>query len=191
MFSPNTIKIDVFCDCPNLSFVDLPGVIQAAGTVNGKPLPTYNVDIVRSLATRYVRDTNNIMLLMLLMLPMNHDTANIALLGIIREQNAQSRTVAVFTKPDRVLLDEQHENLHAYFSHTTIHEFMGHHMVMLEIQMDLLKITLSRKSHLPAFQRAFSDNSVLDDLLNVCVTFSLPKSHSHYQVICKRSSLHC
>ena len=177
-FSPNTIKIDVFCDCPNLSFVDLPGAIQAAGTLNDKLLPTYNVDIVRSLATRYAKDTNNIMLLML---PMNHGMVSMTSFRIIREQNAQSRTVAVITKPDRVLLDEQHENLHAFFSDTTTHEFMGHHMVMLGDSDGLTEDDFFSKESFASvsegFQRQFGVGRLterLRDIFFAKITQSLP-----------------
>lgn len=132
-FSPNIIKIDVYCNSPNLSFVDLPGVIQTATTSDGRPLPKYNVDVVKSLATQYARDTNNIMLLML---PMNHDTANIASFGIIRDERAQSRTVAVFTKPDCVLEEQQEKCLKEKFVDGRTLEFMAHHMVMLGEKKD-------------------------------------------------------
>lgn len=125
-FSPNVIRIDISVgDCPNLSFVDLPGVIQSAG----KDQPEYYVDLVESLARQYARDPNNIIINCL---PMNHDTVNSKAYSIIQKESAQSHTIAVFTKADIARQEEIRDCLSTYFAVEAEEEFeLGHHIVML------------------------------------------------------------
>lgn len=124
-FSPNTIRLDISArDWPNLSFVDLPGVIQSAGRG-----PEYYVQLVASLARTYARDENNIIMLTL---PINHDVSNSKSYSIIQQENAQSRTIAVFTKVDLAREEERQDCLDRYFSDEAEEEFeYGHQVVML------------------------------------------------------------
>jgi len=125
-FSPNTIRLDISSgDWPNLSFVDLPGVIQSAG----RGQPEYYVGLVESLARVYARDRNNVIMLTL---PINHDVSNSKSYSIIQQEEAQSRTLAVFTKVDLAREEERQDCLDKYFSGEAEEEFeYGHQMVML------------------------------------------------------------
>lgn len=125
-FSPNTIRLDISVGgWPNLSFVDLPGVIQTAG----RNQPDYYVQLVESLAEQYAQDENNIIMLTL---PMNYDVSNSKSYSIIQKQQAQSRTMAVFTKVDLARDEERKDCLNRYFDDEAEEEFEhGHHMVML------------------------------------------------------------
>lgn len=125
-FSPNTIRLDISSgNWPNLSFVDLPGVIQSAG----RGQPEYYVGLVESLARVYARDRNNVIMLTL---PINHDVSNSKSYSIIQQEEAQSRTLAVFTKVDLAREEERQDCLDKYFSDEAEEEFeYGHQMVML------------------------------------------------------------
>lgn len=125
-FSPNTIRLDISAgNWPNLSFVDLPGVIQSAG----RGQPEYYAELVTSLARVYCSDDNNIIMLTL---PINHDVSNSRSYSIIQQENAQSRTTAVFTKIDLARDEERRDCLERYFGEEAEEEFeYGHHMVML------------------------------------------------------------
>lgn len=130
-FSPNTIRLDISVGgWPNLSFVDLPGVIQSAG----RGQPDYYVQLVESLAKQYAQDEDNIIMLTL---PINHDVSNSRSYSVIQKQNAQSRTMAVFTKVDLARDEERNDCLRRYFSDEVEEEFEhGHHMVMLSNATD-------------------------------------------------------
>ena len=125
-FSPNTIRLDISAaNWPNLSFVDLPGVIQSAG----RGQPEYYAELVASLARVFSRDENNIIMLTL---PINHDVSNSRSYSIIQQENAQSRTIAIFTKIDLARDEERRDCLERYFGEEVEEEFAyGHHMVML------------------------------------------------------------
>lgn len=94
-FSPNVIRLDI-CGrgLPNLSFTDLPGVIN----VSDVPEETYLVELVKNLVKGYVKyeDCINI-----LALPMSDDPANSTASQLLRELKADRRTVGCITKPDR------------------------------------------------------------------------------------------
>ena len=94
-FSPNVIRLDI-CGrgLPNLSFTDLPGVINQADD----PAENYLVHLVRNLVTQYVKAEDCINLLAI---PMSDDPANSTAARLIRELGADGRTVGCITKPDR------------------------------------------------------------------------------------------
>ncbi|KAL8720623.1 MAG: hypothetical protein Q9181_007883 [Wetmoreana brouardii] len=95
-FSPNVVRLDITApDVPNLSFYDLPGVINQAEV----PEEEYLVKLVANLAKSYIRTENCINLLAM---PMTDDPANSTASKLIHELNAQNRTIGVITKPDRV-----------------------------------------------------------------------------------------
>ena len=94
-FSPNVIRLDISGpELPNLSFYDLPGVINNADVVE----ETYLVKLVKNLVKEYVSSYDSINLLAL---PMTDDVANSSALSLIKELKAEDRTVGCLTKPDR------------------------------------------------------------------------------------------
>ncbi|KAL9603789.1 MAG: hypothetical protein Q9219_000898 [cf. Caloplaca sp. 3 TL-2023] len=95
-FSPNVVKVDISApDVPNLSFYDLPGVINQAEV----PEEEYLVKLVANLVKNYIKTENCINLLAM---PMTDDAANSTASKMVQELNAQKRTIGVLTKPDRV-----------------------------------------------------------------------------------------
>lgn len=94
-FSPNVIRLDISGpELPNLSFYDLPGVINNADVVE----EAYLVKLVKNLVKEYISSHNSINLLAL---PMTDDVANSSALSLIKELKAEARTVGCLTKPDR------------------------------------------------------------------------------------------
>lgn len=125
-FSPNIIRLDISQGgWPNLSFVDLPGVIQNAGMNQ----PDYYVHVVKALAEKYAMDDNNIIILTL---PINHDVSNSGSYNIA-STNAPDRTIAVFTKVDIAREQEREDVLRQYFEPmgTSTRFALGNHIVML------------------------------------------------------------
>jgi len=99
-FSPNIIRLDISGPgLPNLSFFDLPGVIN----VSEVPNEAYLVDLVRNLVKEYIKAPDCINLLAL---TMTHDVANSSAFGLIQEMKAEPRTVGCLTKPDRMATDD-------------------------------------------------------------------------------------
>ncbi|OCL10716.1 interferon-induced GTP-binding protein Mx [Glonium stellatum] len=95
-FSPNVVCLDISGpDLPNLSFYDLPGVINQ--TEDGtKP---YLVKLVKNLVKDYINSENA---LVLLACSMESDVANSSATRIVRNLKAESRCIGVLTKPDRL-----------------------------------------------------------------------------------------
>ena len=94
-FSPNVVRLDISGPgLPNLSFYDLPGVINVTDITE----ETYLVDLVRNLVKEYIRAENCINLLAL---TMTHDAANSNAFGLIKDMKAEARTLGCVTKPDR------------------------------------------------------------------------------------------
>ena len=94
-FSPNVIRLDISGpSLPNLSFYDLPGVINVSD-VEGEE---YLISLVTNLVKEYVKAEDSINLLAI---PMTDDPANSSALRLIRDLKAESRTVGCLTKPDR------------------------------------------------------------------------------------------
>ncbi|KAL8688245.1 MAG: hypothetical protein Q9218_005797 [Villophora microphyllina] len=102
-FAPNVVRLDISSpDVPNLSFYDLPGVINQAEV----PEEEYLVKLVANLVQHYIKTDN---CLNLLAIPMTDDPANSTASKLVQELNAQSRTIGVLTKPDRVQYGEDFE----------------------------------------------------------------------------------
>lgn len=94
-FSPNVVRLDISGpQLPNLSFYDLPGVINQSEVAEEE----YLVNLVRNLVKEYIKADNCINLLAI---PMTDDPANSSASKLIREVKAEARTVGVLTKPDR------------------------------------------------------------------------------------------
>ena len=95
-FSPNVIRLDIRGpELPNLSFFDLPGVIN----VPENPDELYLVDLVKNLVRTYIKADDCINLLAL---TMTHDVANSSAFSLIKEMKAEARTVGCLTKPDNL-----------------------------------------------------------------------------------------
>lgn len=96
-FSPNLVRLDISAPgFPNLSFYDLPGVINQAEFDE----ESYLVTLVENLVKEYISQDNCIVLLTL---PMTDDAMNSSAARIVRHiPGAKSRTLGVLTKPDRV-----------------------------------------------------------------------------------------
>ncbi|KAI9672960.1 MAG: hypothetical protein M1817_003124 [Caeruleum heppii] len=102
-FSPNVVRLDISGpSLPNLSFYDLPGVINQAENDDERHL----VHLVKNLVKDYIKADNS---LVLLAIPMTDDAANSSAAAIVREMKAEGRCVGVLTKPDRVQTDESFE----------------------------------------------------------------------------------
>lgn len=102
-FSPNIVRLDISGPgLPSMTLYDLPGVIS----VHEAAEEQYLVDLVKNLVMEYVKDKRCINLLTL---PMTDDPGNSSAFDLIRRAAAESRTVGVFTKPDRVQQGESLE----------------------------------------------------------------------------------
>lgn len=130
-FSPNVILINIsFGHCPNLSFVDLPGVIQ----VSERGQPEYYTRLVENLARQWARDDNTCVLLVL---PMVHDVSNSKSYAIVQSEEAQNHCMAVFTKPDLAQEEQRQDYLTRYFGEESEEELeYGHQIVMLQDTAD-------------------------------------------------------
>lgn len=101
-FSPNVIRLDIAGpSLPNLSFYDLPGIINVADV----PEEAYLVDLVKNLVKGYIVQEDCINLLAI---SMTDDPANSSASSLIRDVKAEGRTLGCLTKPDRL---QQQESL--------------------------------------------------------------------------------
>lgn len=95
-FSPNVVRLDISgTGLPNLSFYDLPGVINVSDVAEEE----YLVDLVKNLVKDYIKAEDCINLLAI---PLTDDPANSSASRLIREAKAEARTVGCLTKPDRL-----------------------------------------------------------------------------------------
>ncbi|KKK15836.1 hypothetical protein ARAM_004549 [Aspergillus rambellii] len=96
-FSPNIVRLDISAPTfPNLSFYDLPGVINQAEFDEER----YLVSLVENLVKEYISQDNCIVLLTI---TMTDDVMNSSAARIMRDvRGAKGRTLGVLTKPDRV-----------------------------------------------------------------------------------------
>ena len=95
-FSPNVVRLDISGPLiPNLSFYDLPGVINQAEV----PEEEYLVSLVQNLVKQYIKADNCVNLLAI---PMTDDPANSTAATLVRKMKAEVRTLGVLTKPDRL-----------------------------------------------------------------------------------------
>ncbi|PWY91926.1 dynamin family protein [Aspergillus sclerotioniger CBS 115572] len=102
-FSPNVVRLDIAAPSfPNLSFYDLPGVISHAEQEDER----YLVNLVENLVKYYIAQKQCIVLLTL---PMTNDATNSSAARIMQEvSGANSRTMGVLTKPDRIQTGESY-----------------------------------------------------------------------------------
>lgn len=102
-FSPNVVRLEISGPgLVDLSFYDLPGVINVSEVAEEE----YLVPLVRNLVIEYIKQETCINILAI---PMTDDPANSTAFDIIRRFNAETRTVGVLTKPDRIQLDESRD----------------------------------------------------------------------------------
>ncbi|PGH17381.1 hypothetical protein AJ80_04837 [Polytolypa hystricis UAMH7299] len=102
-FSPNVVRLDISAPrFPNLSFYDLPGVINQPEVDDEK----YLVSLVENLVKDYIKASNCIVLLTI---PMTDDATNSSAAKLVRNAGATERTVGVLTKPDRFQYGEGYE----------------------------------------------------------------------------------
>ncbi|KAH6647351.1 dynamin family protein [Truncatella angustata] len=99
-FSPNIVALEMRGpNYPDLSFYDLPGVFSTPAQEEDE----YLVKVVKNLASHYIRKESAIILWAL---PMNNDPETSISLGLIREAQAQRRTIGVMTKADMLRIDD-------------------------------------------------------------------------------------
>ena len=102
-FSPNVVRLEISGPgLVDLSFYDLPGVINVSEVAEEE----YLVQLVKNLVTEYIKQETCINILAI---PMTDDPANSTAFDIIRRFDAETRTVGVLTKPDRIQLDESRD----------------------------------------------------------------------------------
>lgn len=121
-FSPNVIRLDISGpELPNLSFTDLPGVISDSDDEE-----VYLLALVQNLVKEYVKADDCINVLAI---PMTHDPATSSASRLIRELNAQSRTVGCLTKPDRMQVGESLDQWLDILNGKTFRLGFGYHVV--------------------------------------------------------------
>lgn len=95
-FSPNKVILEIKVPSqPNLSFIDLPGIIRQTESAEDKWL----VQLVENFVEDYISQGNS---LILLARSMESDFANSSAAALIDQCNALRRTVGCLTKPDRL-----------------------------------------------------------------------------------------
>ena len=93
-FSPNTVYLEISDhDIPNLSFCDLPGIINQTDSLEDE----YLVEVVRDLVKDKIEGDTT---LILLACSMGSDIQTSSAASIIRKARAEDRCVGVLTKPD-------------------------------------------------------------------------------------------
>ena len=123
-FSPNIIRLEISgADTPNLSFIDLPGIIENTAERSNE----YLIDLVKALVTRYVAQTHSINLLTL---PMTTDIATSSSMRIVQKYDAEPRTMIVMTKPDMVNHDGHRKQFLKCLTNTATS--MTSHMVRMQ-----------------------------------------------------------
>ncbi|KAF2669958.1 hypothetical protein BT63DRAFT_226530 [Microthyrium microscopicum] len=94
-FSPNRVIIEIRGNSlPNLSFVDLPGIISQTDE-GGQEI----VDFVERLAESYIQEEKTIVLLVI---SMENDIQNSKASSVVNRMKVNHRCMGVLTKPDRM-----------------------------------------------------------------------------------------
>lgn len=123
-FSPNVVRLHISGpNLPNLSFYDLPGVINVSEVAE----EAYLVDLVKNLVKEYIGAEDCINLLAL---PMSDDPANSSASRLIREVKAEARTLGCLTKPDRIQQSESLEQWTQVLNGQRFQLGFGYHVVM-------------------------------------------------------------
>ena len=95
-FSPNIVAIEIAGPrLPALSFYDLPGIFQSAASKEEE----YLIPVFENLARKFIKRPKA---LIICARTMATDPGNCRTITLIREENAQKRTIGVLTMPDRL-----------------------------------------------------------------------------------------
>ena len=95
-FSPNIVAIEISGPrLPALSFYDLPGIFQSAANKEEE----YLIRVFENLARKFIKHPKA---LIICARTMATDPGNCRTITLIREENAQKRTIGVLTMPDRL-----------------------------------------------------------------------------------------
>ena len=95
-FSPNIVAIEIAGPrLPALSFYDLPGIFQSAANKEEE----YLIGVFENLARMFIKHPKA---LIICARTMATDPGNCRTITLIREENAQKRTIGVLTMPDRL-----------------------------------------------------------------------------------------
>lgn len=122
-FSPNIIRLNISGPgLPNLSFYDLPGVIN----VSEVPEEAYLIRLVRNLVKEYIQAEDCINLLAL---TMTDDPANSSAFSLVKEVKAEGRTVGCLTKPDRIQEGESIDQWSQILSGERFRLGFGYHII--------------------------------------------------------------
>ena len=122
-FSPNIIQLDIEgSGLPNLSFYDLPGVIN----VSEVPEEEYVVALVKNLVKEYIQQEDCINLLTI---TMSDDPANSSASQLIRALKAEARTLGCLTKPDMLQGVESSEQWEATLDGKRFQLGYGYHVI--------------------------------------------------------------
>lgn len=122
-FSPNVIRLNISGPgLPNLSFYDLPGVINVPDVAEEH----YVVDLIKNLVKQYVQAKDSINLLAI---PMTDDPANSSASKLIRELKAEPRTIGCLTKPDRLQSVESLEQWEGILKGERFHLGFGYFVI--------------------------------------------------------------
>ncbi|KAL6714488.1 hypothetical protein ACLMJK_007912 [Lecanora helva] len=183
-FSPNIVRLDISGpDLPNLSFYDLPGVIN----VSELSEEAYLVDLVKNLVKEYIcaEDCIN-----LLALPMTDDPANSSASRLVREVGAESRTLGCLTKPDRLQHGESLQQWADILGGQRFKLGLGYHVIMNNPAVDVNHSIAREQEHaffseqepwcttFSAYARRFGTlqlRMVLSQRLTVQIRKSLPR----------------
>ena len=136
-FSPNAVRLDIVQhDLPSLSFVDLPGLVTRQDEM-------YLVELVKNLVARYAQSERSINLLTISMTS-DYDTSNA--FGMILTLKADSRTLAVMTKPDRFPATDSMESFLGMLSGANGPRMEhGYHVVMMDPDLTLSHAAATQK----------------------------------------------
>lgn len=140
-FSPNIIRLNISGPgLPNLSFYDLPGVIN----VSEVPEEAYLVDLVRNLVKEYIQAEDCINLLAL---TMTDDPANSSAFSLVKKVKAEGRTVGCLTKPDRMQEGESLEQWTQILGGERFHLGFGYHIIKNNPDARVDHVTARREEH--------------------------------------------
>jgi len=130
-FSPNVVVIHIRgSGLPNLSFVDLPGVISQSDD------GPHVVNLVEQLARMYARQPNTIVLQAT---SMENDMMNSRAAALVKEE-AEERCLGVLTKPDRLAQDsDSAEQWREVLSGTKFKRGFGYFVTKQPAQSELKK----------------------------------------------------
>jgi GTP-binding protein EngB required for normal cell division len=136
-FSPNAVRLDIVQhELPSLSFVDLPGLVTRQDEM-------YLVELVKNLVAKYAQSERSINLLTISMTS-DYDTSNA--FGMILTLKADSRTLAVMTKPDRFPPTDSMESFLGMLSGANGPRMEhGYHVVMMDPDLTLSHAAATQK----------------------------------------------